>query len=71
MVSAGMTPMEVIVGSTGAAAAALELDHELGTLEAGKAADILIVAGDAAADVEALAAVQVVLKDGMIVFDAR
>ncbi|MGH9783394.1 MAG: amidohydrolase family protein, partial [Terriglobia bacterium] len=43
MVEAGMTPMQVIVASTGGAARVLKLDRELGTLEPGKWADLLVL----------------------------
>jgi len=43
MVEAGMTPMQVLVAATGGAARALKLDRELGTLEPGKWADLLVL----------------------------
>jgi len=43
MVEAGLTPMQVIVASTGGAARVLKLDRELGTLEPGKWADLLVL----------------------------
>ena len=42
MAKAGMTPMQVIVAATGAAAQVSKLDH-LGTIAAGKAADLLVL----------------------------
>ena len=42
MVKAGMTPMQVIVAATGAAAQVSKLDH-VGTIAAGKAADLLVL----------------------------
>jgi imidazolonepropionase-like amidohydrolase len=42
MVAAGMTPMQVIVAATGAAAQVSKLDH-VGTIAPGKAADLLVL----------------------------
>ncbi len=39
----GMTPSEALIGATAAAARALRLDREIGTLEIGKSADFAIV----------------------------
>ena len=46
MVEGGMTPMQAIVASTRTAAACLEMEQEVGTLEAGRLADLLVVDGD-------------------------
>ena len=46
MVEHGMTPMQAIVASTLEAARLLRLDQEIGTLEPGKLADLLVVEGD-------------------------
>lgn len=46
MVEAGMTPMQAIVASTRTAAECMEMEHEIGTLEPGKLADLLVVDGD-------------------------
>jgi imidazolonepropionase-like amidohydrolase len=43
MVEAGLTPMQVLVASTGGAARVLKLDQELGTLEPGQWADLLVL----------------------------
>jgi len=51
MVEAGMTPMQVIVASTGDAAKVLRLDRELGTLDPGKWADLLVLNADPLADI--------------------
>jgi len=45
MVEHGMTPMQSIVASTLEAARLLRLDKEIGTLEPGKLADLLVVEG--------------------------
>jgi imidazolonepropionase-like amidohydrolase len=46
MVEGGMTPMQAIVATTRSAAELMGLEHELGTLEAGKRADLVVVNGD-------------------------
>jgi imidazolonepropionase-like amidohydrolase len=51
MVEAGLSPMEGIVAGTGAAARACRLEEELGAVEPGKAADLLVLDGDPLEDV--------------------
>ena len=46
LVEAGMKPMDSIVASTGEAARCIGLEKVVGTIEAGKYADILVVDGD-------------------------
>jgi len=46
MVEGGMTPMESIVATTRSAAELMGLEEELGTLEPGKRADLVVVEGD-------------------------
>jgi imidazolonepropionase-like amidohydrolase len=53
MTEAGMTPMEAIRAGT-VNAAALMLDDRIGTLEAGKLADIVVVAGNPLEDIRVL-----------------
>jgi imidazolonepropionase-like amidohydrolase len=50
----GLTPMEAIVCATRNNAAVLGLQDEIGTLEAGKQADLIIVDGDPLADIALL-----------------
>jgi imidazolonepropionase-like amidohydrolase len=69
MVRAGMTPLAVIESATRVAAAMCRLDG-LGTLTPGAIADVLIVDGDATADIAALGAVRRVIKGGVMVHDA-
>jgi imidazolonepropionase-like amidohydrolase len=47
MVEGGMTPMQAIVATTSSAAELMGLSDELGTLEPGKRADLVVVDGDA------------------------
>jgi imidazolonepropionase-like amidohydrolase len=46
MVEGGMTPMQALVATTRSAAELMGLDDELGTLEPGKRADLVVVDGD-------------------------
>jgi imidazolonepropionase-like amidohydrolase len=67
MVENGMTPMQAILASTSAAARLLHLDNNLGSLEVGKLADIIVVAGDVLDDISLIADpanVKLVLKSG-------
>ena len=43
MQEAGMTPMQIIVAATRNSARSCDMDRDLGTLEAGKLADVLVV----------------------------
>lgn len=71
MAEAGMTPMQVIVAATRNGARVCGLESELGTLEPGKTADILVVQGDPLVNLEALLNVRAVIHDGvMIVVDS-
>jgi imidazolonepropionase-like amidohydrolase len=69
MSEAGMTPMQIIVASTYNAAQACNKLDEIGTLEAGKFADILIVRSDPLKDIHALTDVQMVIHLGVVIRD--
>jgi imidazolonepropionase-like amidohydrolase len=69
MLEAGMTPLQIIVAATRNAAHVCNLEHEIGTLEVGKAADVLVVDGDLLEDIHALAAVRMVIHSGVVVQD--
>jgi imidazolonepropionase-like amidohydrolase len=67
MVEGGMTATQAIVASTLAPARLLRRDSEVGTLEAGKLADVVAVRGDPLADIALLAdadRIRLVLKGG-------
>ncbi|MCZ6571839.1 MAG: amidohydrolase family protein [Planctomycetota bacterium] len=66
MVAAGMPPMEAIQSATLGAAQLLQVEHELGTLEKGKLADVIAVRGNPAEDVKLLGDVTFVMKDGVV-----
>ena len=71
MVKHGMTPASAIQAATVNAADLLGLSQEIGTIEPGKAADIIAVAGDPLADVRVLKQVGFVMKDGKVFKDER
>lgn len=66
MVQAGFTPEEAIRAATVIAAIHLELGDEIGTIEVGKAADIIAVMGDPLKDVTELEDVDFVMKGGVV-----
>jgi imidazolonepropionase-like amidohydrolase len=65
---AGLTPTEVISAATLNAAQALGKQNEIGTLEPGKVADILVTARDPLQDLHNLASVKGVLFKGEVEF---
>ncbi len=67
MVRYGMTPAEAIKAATVNAADLLGLASEIGTIEPGKSADFIAVAGDPLADVTVLKRVDFVMARGEVV----
>ena len=65
MIEQGMSPMQVIEASTRIGAEALGLTDRLGTLEVGKLADVIVVAGNPLLDMRAMKRVFVVVKGGV------
>ncbi len=66
MVRAGMTPMQALVAGTATGARLLGWQDRVGTLAAGKLADVVAVPGDPLADISATRRVQFVMKGGVI-----
>ena len=67
MVSMGMTPLQSIQAATVNAADLIGWSDRVGTLEAGKLADIVAVQGDPLADVHVLENVHFVMKGGEVI----
>jgi imidazolonepropionase-like amidohydrolase len=62
---AGLPPADAIGAATRVPASMLGLDSEIGTIEVGKRADLVIVDGDPLRDLRALRAVHWTVKDGV------
>ncbi|HEX8713625.1 MAG TPA: amidohydrolase family protein, partial [Terracidiphilus sp.] len=71
MVKGGLTPIEALQAATAHAAELLGLSSEIGSLEPGKAADIIAVPGDPTKDIQAMKTVVFVMKAGKILRDSR
>ena len=69
LVKAGLTPLQALQAATGWAAECLGLEHDIGTVEKGKLADLVVLAGDPLSDIGLLQnpeRVALVMKGGEI-----
>ncbi|HVB31008.1 MAG TPA: amidohydrolase family protein [Gemmatimonadaceae bacterium] len=64
---AGLTPLQAITAATENGAWAIGVDRTLGTLVAGKAADLVLLGADPTADIRNTRAVRVVIQRGKVV----
>jgi len=73
-VKLGMKPMDALLTTTRNAAQALKMEKDLGTLEAGKYADLIAVDGDPIKNIRCLQEkknIKIVMKEGRIYADRR
>ncbi|NCT68284.1 MAG: amidohydrolase family protein [Rhodanobacteraceae bacterium] len=66
MVEAGMPPMYALQAATTHAAELLKKSQDLGSVEAGKLADVIAVAGNPLEDIARMQQVDFVMKDGVV-----
>ena len=71
LLEAGLTPNDVLVMATSNAARAIGIEDEVGTVEVGKRADLLVVDGRPDEDLGALENLVVVVQDGALAVDRR
>lgn len=64
MADAGMSPMEILVSATGGAARCVNLDDTIGTIEAGKRADFVVLTEDPLADIQNTKSIESVWING-------
>jgi imidazolonepropionase-like amidohydrolase len=67
----GATPWQTLLAATRHGAAVCGVGAELGTVEMGKIADLIVVAANPLEDITNVRRLQLVLKDGRIVSDKR
>ena len=66
MVKYGMTPAQALHAATVSGATLLGLEHEIGTVEPGKLADLVAVKGNPLGDIRLLEKVNFVMKEGVV-----
>lgn len=71
MIEAGMTPMQAIQSATTVAAELLNKSRELGSLDAGKLADLIAVQDDPTRDIRVLEKINFVMKNGVVYKNER
>jgi imidazolonepropionase-like amidohydrolase len=67
LVERGVSPMDALVATTRTPARAFGVDGELGTLEPGKLADLVVLDRDPLADPEHYRCISAVVKDGVVI----
>ncbi len=71
LVESGLTPMQAITAATQTSAASLRRPTDLGTVEVGKLADLIVLGQDPSRDIHAIRSVQRVMSGGAWVDVAR
>ena len=69
LVEAGLTPGEALMAATRTSATAIGRASDLGTLEAGKIADIVVFGGDPTQDISKVSEILAVYLEGRVVHD--
>jgi imidazolonepropionase-like amidohydrolase len=72
LVRAGLSPMDALVAATKRGAEAMRMEKDLGTLEKGKFADLVVVDGNPLEDIkilQSLEKISLVMKGGQIVIN--
>ena len=67
LVKVGLTPAQALLSATSVAASVLGLSDEIGTVEPGKRADLVVLGADPLADIGAVRDVRLVISAGRIV----
>ncbi len=67
----GWSPYQALRAATSVAAQALGQDRDLGTLQPGCWADVVLLAGNPLEDITNLRLVEIVIKEGKVVFDRK
>jgi imidazolonepropionase-like amidohydrolase len=71
LVRCGMAPMQAIIAATRVATDAATAGKELGTIEPGKLADLLVVGADPLSNIQNLRKTVMVFKEGQLAVDKR
>ena len=66
LVKSGFTPMEAIQAATLIPARVMKLDHEVGTVERGKRADLILTDGSPVDDIRNIRKVRTVVANGKV-----
>ena len=73
LVEVGYSPVQALMAATSVAARVLGLEKDLGTIEEGKLADLVVVDGNPAKDISCLSsnkqAIKLIIKNGELIFD--
>lgn len=66
LVECGLSPLDAISAATYNNALAIGLEHEIGSVEEGKRADLVVVGGDPSENIRRIADVRMVVKNGLV-----
>ncbi len=66
LVDSGLSPLEALQAATRNPAQLIGQGHELGTIESGKLADLIVIGGDPLQDIRNTQMIEMVIKDGKV-----